>query len=80
MAVSESLSSGVCPKCGSTEVFRNAESRGERIQLAISSTLRFFLATYVCTACGHFEELIPPEELKNEKLVGKIKESWHKVR
>ena len=80
MAANESLSSGVCPKCGSTEVYRNAESRGERIQLAISSTLRFCLATYICTACGHFEELISPAELKNEKLIGKIRESWNKVR
>ncbi len=79
MATSETLQSGVCPRCGSTEVYRNTESRGERIQLVVSSTLRFLLATYLCASCGHFEEHIPPDDLHNEKLIKKIKESWHKV-
>lgn len=75
------LSSGNCPKCGGIEIYTNANApdRGDRRQLAISSFKSILVNTYLCMACGYFEEVIPVEELRNEKTLEKIKSSWEKV-
>jgi hypothetical protein len=75
------LRSGTCPKCGSSEIYttRGLNKRGERMTLVISSMKWFFLDTYVCTSCFHFEESVPEEDKINEKLAQKIKDTWNKV-
>lgn len=79
--INETLKSGECPKCNSTEVYTTCGNpkRGERMTLAISSMKWFFLDIYICTNCGHFEEYVSEEELKDEKMIEKIKETWKKV-
>ena len=76
------LKSGTCPKCGSNEVYtdREALKRGERMQLVISSWKSIFLDSYICLTCGYFEEHVPEDELRNEKLIEKVKENWKRVK
>ena len=78
----QSLKSGTCPKCGSTEVFttKGLGKRGERIQLVISSTKWIFLDTYICTNCFHFEEYACDEDTKDPNKIAKIKDTWNKVK
>ena len=82
MDTGSTLKSGTCPKCGSAEVYTTCGigKRGERMQLVISSIKWFFLDTYICTNCGHFEEYVNDDDLKNEKAINKIKETWNKVK
>jgi len=77
----QTMKSGTCPKCGSNEVYtdRDLLKRGERMQLVISSWKTIFLDTYICLTCGYFEEHIPEKDLKDEKLIGKIRETWKRV-
>ena len=77
----QTLKSGTCHKCGSTEVYtdRSLLKRGERMQLVISSWKWFFLDTYICLNCFHFEEHIPEDEKHNEKMIEKVKKTWKKV-
>jgi predicted nucleic-acid-binding Zn-ribbon protein len=76
-----SLKSGTCPKCGSNEVYTDRElvKRGERMQLVISSWKWYFLDTYICLACYHFEEHIAEKEKGDPKVIEKIKETWKRV-
>ncbi len=76
------LKTGTCPKCSSNEVYTDKElvKRGERMQLVVSSWKWFFLDTYICLTCGHFEEHIRETELRDEKTIEKVKETWDKVR
>ncbi len=76
------LKSGTCPKCGSNEVYtdRGALKRGERMQLVISSWKSIFLDSYLCITCGYFEEHVPEEELRDEKLIEKVKGNWKRVK
>ncbi|MBZ0201993.1 MAG: hypothetical protein K8I03_03145 [Ignavibacteria bacterium] len=75
------LKSGKCPKCGSSEVYTDSgkDKRGERMQLVISSWKWYFLDTYLCLGCFHFEEYVPENEKLDEKIIKKIKETWKKV-
>jgi predicted nucleic-acid-binding Zn-ribbon protein len=75
------LKSGTCPKCGGREIYttRDISKRGERMQLVVSSVQRFFLDTYICTSCFHFEEYVSEKEKADEKIIAKIKETWNKV-
>jgi len=77
----QNLKSGKCPKCGSNEVYtdRGLLKRGERMQLVISSWKWYFLDTYICLNCFHFEEYVPEEDKHNEKAIEKIKNNWNKV-
>ena len=77
----ETLKSGKCPQCGSAEVYTNKElpKRGERMQLVASSMKWYFLDTYVCINCFHFEEYVPESEKADKKIVEKIKDTWKKV-
>ena len=79
---SPTLKSGTCPKCNSTEIYttKDMAKRGERMTIAVSGWKKFFLDTYVCTSCGHFEEHIPEKELQDIELIEKIKETWNKVK
>ncbi len=75
------MKSGTCGKCSSNEVYtnRNLPNRGERNLIAVSSTKWFFLTTYLCLNCGNFEEFISEDELKDEKLMAKLKSTWEKI-
>lgn len=77
----ETLKSGTCPKCSSKEVYTDKElvKRGERMQLLVSSWKWFFLDTYICLTCGHFEEHIRETELRDEKKIEKVRKTWKKV-
>jgi predicted nucleic-acid-binding Zn-ribbon protein len=77
----QSLKSGTCPKCGSGEVYTDSDlaKRGERMQLVISSWKWYFLDTYICLGCYHFEEHISEKEKGDAKVIEKIKETWNKV-
>lgn len=75
-----SIKSGNFPKCGSKEVYINRDlpKRGERMQLVVSYMQWFFLDTYICTNCGHFEEFISDKELNDAGIIDKIKKTWKK--
>lgn len=79
--MSADMRSGTCPKCGGNEVYttRGISKRGERMTLVISSMKWFFLDTYVCTGCFHFEEYVAEKDKTEEKLIEKIKDTWNKV-
>jgi len=49
------------------------------MQLVISSWKWFFLDNYICLTCGHFEEYIREKELKDEKMIEKIKGTWKRI-
>lgn len=79
---SKSLKSGICPTCNSTEIYKNAgmTKHSERMTYPASLFKWFHLDAYLCIKCGHFEEFITDENLKDEKIIEKIKETWKKVR
>ena len=76
------LKSGTCPKCGSTEVYTNTGQgkRGDRMQLVVSSMKRYFLDTYICTNCFHFEEYVSDKDKTDTNIIQKIKSEWNKVK
>jgi len=39
----------------------------------------FTLDTYLCLSCGHFEEYLKDSEVKNEKMMNRIREKWTKI-
>jgi predicted nucleic-acid-binding Zn-ribbon protein len=69
---------GKCPKCGSTEIYTDGKDvkRSERNIITVTSFMRVFLNTYICTSCGYVEEYA---ENVDEKKLEKIKEKWRKV-
>lgn len=80
--MNNTLKSGACPKCNSTEVYTDAVliKRGDRMRIVISSLKSIFLDSFLCLSCGYFEEHVPEEDLKDEKLIEKIKKNWEKVK
>jgi predicted nucleic-acid-binding Zn-ribbon protein len=75
------LKSGTCPRCGSNEVYttHGILKRGERMILPVSSWKMFFLDTYICATCGHFEEFINDDDLKDQNIIDGIKKELRKV-
>ncbi|MCC6866310.1 MAG: hypothetical protein IT280_09160 [Ignavibacteria bacterium] len=78
---SETIKTGKCPVCGSNEVYDNSIKliQGYRPFINVSAVKGFTIITYVCINCGYFKEFIKDEDLKNEKLIKKVKENWHKT-
>jgi hypothetical protein len=76
------LKTGTCPVCGSKEVYtdKGQTKRGERMVLIVTGWKSYFLDTYICCNCSHFEEHIPEKEFKNPKILEKIKANWKKVK
>jgi hypothetical protein len=74
------LKSGTCPKCGSNEIYTTAGKMryGDRYRLMISA-IGVGLDTYFCRKCGHFEEYISDEDLKNGMKVEDILKKCVKV-
>lgn len=56
---------------------RGKPSVGERSHLSMFPSTKLWLDTYVCLACGHFEEVLPEDELK--KHAAEIRALWSKV-
>jgi len=81
MENSQTLKSGTCPKCGANEVYTTSggPKRGERVSLAVTSFGFYLLDTYLCMNCGHIEEYISDEDLKDDKMTQKVKENLKKV-
>jgi len=38
-----------------------------------------FVDLYICLHCGFFEEYIRPEDLKNEKMMEKVRQQFRKL-
>jgi predicted nucleic-acid-binding Zn-ribbon protein len=63
---------GVCPKCGSVEVYRGpfgldrlAGGLGESGQLVVGATMGPLLTSYLCAGCGYVERYVEdPSDLK----------------
>ena len=58
------MRSGICPKCGSTDVHRALHSGTNNIrpmEAVASSTV--YSTHYVCRTCGYIEEWVSPEEM-----------------
>ena len=81
MENTQTLKSGTCPKCGGNEVYTTHGSmkRGERMILPITGWKRFFLDTYICLACGHFEEYVNDDDIKDANMKEGIKKELKKV-
>ncbi len=82
MEKSATLKSGICPRCDSREIYTYDGRRGDRSILPISAWGRFYLQTYICIKCGHFEELIRNEDLgmkEIEDVIKREKNGWKKV-
>ena len=77
----ETIKTGKCPVCGSNEVYdnRGKSAANHRKFLMVSAFKSFTLESCVCTACGYFKEFISDEDMKNEKLINKVKEDWNKT-
>ena len=77
----ETIKTGKCPVCGSNEVYDNSNKliQGYRPSINVSAIKSFTVLTYVCLSCGYFKEFIRDEDMKNEKLMNKVKEKWNKT-
>ncbi len=77
----ETIKTGKCPVCGSNEVYdnRGKSAANHRKFLMISAFRSFTLESFLCVACGYFKEFISDEDMKNEKLINKVKEDWNKT-
>ena len=78
----QTLKSGACPRCGGKEVYsdKDKETRhNERAYMMASPMTGFTIDTYMCLACGYFEEYFKDKDVKSEKTISKIKEKWTKV-
>jgi ribosomal protein L37E len=78
---SETIKTGKCPVCGSNEVYDNRRTSpaNHRKFIIVSATKSFNVDTYVCANCGYFKEFIRDDDMKNEKLMNKVKEKWNKT-
>ncbi|HMR40995.1 MAG TPA: hypothetical protein PKA90_11255 [Ignavibacteria bacterium] len=81
MENSHSLKSGKCPLCGSTEVYTDKDitQRGESRQIPVSTFTTIYFYSYICFGCGFMENHVNDDQLKNKKLISKIKNSWKKI-
>jgi len=77
----ETIKTGKCPVCGSNEVYdnRGKSATNHRKFLMISAFKSFTLESFLCISCGYFKEFISDEDMKNEKLINKVKEDWNKT-
>mgnify|MGYP003439088111 CR=1 FL=1 len=77
----DTLRSGTCPKCSAKEVYSDKDKarHNERGFMKVSPGTGFTVDTYVCIACGHFEEYFKESELRDPKTLGKLKDKWTKI-
>ena len=58
------MKTGICPKCGSTDVHPALHSGTNNIppvEAATASTV--YCTHYVCRSCGYVEEWVTPQEM-----------------
>lgn len=68
-----SMKAGLCPICGSQEIYTEAVyDRYSVIAITISRTAR--KRYYVCTTCGYVETYIMERDMLRH-----IREQWHRV-
>ena len=74
-----SLDSGKCPECGGSDVYTNRgkEHAGHRTRLVVTPSRSIELDTYLCMACGHFEEIVPEGQLAEQAAT--VRSNWSKV-
>jgi hypothetical protein len=69
------MKDGVCPQCGSTEVYwHEPPTSTERILIGWTGVLTHsavYLAYYICTECGYVESYVI-----DEKALNQISEHW----
>ncbi len=73
---------GICPKCGSDDVYANdrVSLRGDRsVMGGAKGTHRLFIHAYVCLACGYIEEHLTPDTLADDKKMTALRGAWRKV-
>jgi predicted nucleic-acid-binding Zn-ribbon protein len=63
----EPMKTGICPKCGSDEVYVRRKSQGayysNAIPLGGSWSFRYFSPdTYICANCGYIERYVSEED------------------
>jgi predicted RNA-binding Zn-ribbon protein involved in translation (DUF1610 family) len=77
----ETIKTGKCPVCGSNEVYDNMSSiqAGDRKYIPVSTMYSFSVEAYVCLNCGYFKEFLRDDDIKNDKLIKKVKEKWNKT-
>lgn len=78
---SETIKTGKCPVCGSTDVYdnRGRSPNNHRKYIIVSMAKSFVVDTYVCIKCGYFKEFIRDEDMKKETLLAKVKNKWNKT-
>ncbi|WP_291727104.1 hypothetical protein [Bernardetia sp.] len=73
---------GVCPKCGSLDVYNNSNQRAElRRVLQIKNPKAIFgrgsfLVSYICLNCGYVEDYLTEKDLEKRRDI--IKNTWTK--
>ena len=68
------MKSGICPQCGSGQVFSGADVFGKSVgqnSIPITAFTWAGLDNYVCTECGYVESYVA-----NREKLKKIEEKW----
>ena len=77
------MKSGICPKCGSREVYCDSEhamNRSGEHQMPITAMSFTPLDQYVCTSCGYLERYVSEAYApRQERKLEKIRTRWRKV-
>jgi hypothetical protein len=74
----KSLKTGVCPVCESKNVYfdKDVIKRGQRMVVPVTSFSKLFFDCYICISCGYIQEFLREKDLKDENLIGKLKDLW----
>ncbi len=77
----KSLKTGVCPVCECQNIYsdKDVSKRGERMIVPVTSFRQIFSDCYICISCGYIQEFVREIDLKNENLIGKLKDMWKRV-
>ena len=77
----KSLKTGVCPVCESQNIYSDTGliKRGQRMVVPVTSFSKIFIDCYICLTCGYVQEFVTSKDLKDEILIGKLKEQWQQV-
>ncbi len=76
--MTEGLESGTCPVCGTREVYSDRKNAGRsKRETMVVSGHGFYLDTYICLACGYYEERLPRAAV--EGVAERIRKEWEKV-
>ena len=69
------MKNGKCPKCNSSQVFKQDDGLGYLIPHGLGILGKFYsIWHYACTDCGYVESYV-----RNSKDIEDIKKDWEKV-